>query len=67
MYNDILTIFFSVQLFHQYLYGREFILWIEHKPLLSIVSKKKGIPVTTASIAALSNTIISLLITNRVC
>ena len=37
-------IFGDVQCFHQYLYGRKFVLVIDHKPLLSIFRPKNAIP-----------------------
>jgi hypothetical protein len=38
------AIIFGVRKFHQYLYGRKFILYTDNKPLSHIVSLKKGIP-----------------------
>ena len=40
---------FGVRKFHQYLYGREFVLITDHKPLLSLLGPKKGIPTLAAA------------------
>lgn len=34
--------------FHQYIYGRKFILRTEHKPLVNIFGEKKRIPIMAA-------------------
>ena len=44
-----LAIVFAVKHFHKMLYGRDFILVTDHKPLISIFGSKKGIPVCTAN------------------
>ena len=44
-----LAIVFAVKHFHKMLYGREFSLITDHKPLISIFGSKKGIPVCTAN------------------
>jgi len=46
--QDGLALIYSVKKFHQYLWGREFTLQIEDKPLTTIFGNKKGIPPTTA-------------------
>lgn len=42
--REALAIMFGVRKFHQYLYGRKFVLWTDNKPLSHIVALKKGIP-----------------------
>ena len=42
--REALSLVFAVQHFHQYLYGRQFILVTDHKPLLTILGPKTGIP-----------------------
>nr|CAD2198114.1 unnamed protein product [Meloidogyne enterolobii] len=44
-----LALVFAVQKFHKMLFGRKFILRTDHKPLLAIFGKNKGIKVFSAS------------------
>lgn len=47
--KEALACVFFVRKFHQYLYGRRFILKSDHKPLISIFGPKRGLPVFAAS------------------
>ncbi|CAK1587023.1 unnamed protein product [Parnassius mnemosyne] len=47
--KEALAIVFGVRKHHQYLYGRQFILRSDHRPLSYILGPNKGIPVTAAS------------------
>ena len=42
--KEALSLVFAVKKFHQYLYGLEFILYTDHKPLTTILGPKRGIP-----------------------
>ena len=42
--REALGCIFGVKRFHQYLYGRKFILYTDHKPLLTLFSSSRGIP-----------------------
>lgn len=47
--KEALAFIFAVKQFHQYVYGREFVLETDHKPLTYIFGPKKGIPAMAAS------------------
>uniref|UniRef100_A0A914X065 RNA-directed DNA polymerase n=1 Tax=Plectus sambesii TaxID=2011161 RepID=A0A914X065_9BILA len=47
--KEALALVFGMQKFHQYLWGRHFILQMDHKPLVTIYGSKKGLPTTSAN------------------
>lgn len=49
IHKEALAIIFAVDKFHQYLFGRKFILRTDHKPLVSIFGQNIGIPSAAAS------------------
>jgi len=47
--KEALSLVFGVRKFHQFLYGRKFTLYTDHKPLTSILGPKKGVPSLAAA------------------
>lgn len=47
--REALAIVFAVRKFHQYIYGKEFVLVTDHKPLCTIFGHDKGIPTLAAA------------------
>ncbi|XP_048482923.1 uncharacterized protein K02A2.6-like isoform X1 [Plutella xylostella] len=49
IHREALAIIFCMGKFHQYIYGRRFVLRTDHKPLVSIFGPNTGIPAMAAS------------------
>ena len=47
--KEALAVVFGLKKFHQYLFGRKFILVTDHKPLLALFSPNQGTPVMAAN------------------
>ena len=47
--KEALALVYAVQKLHQYLYGRQFVLVTDHKPLTTILGNKRGIPPLAAA------------------
>ena len=47
--KEVLALIFGVKKFHKNLYGRRFLLVIDHKPLTTIIGPKKGVPTLAAA------------------
>ena len=47
--KEALSLVYGVNKFHQFIYGRPFTLVTDHKPLMTILSPKKGLPTLAAA------------------
>ena len=49
IHKEALAIIFGLRKFYQYLYGRQFVLVTDHKPLTALFGPKKGTPLLAAN------------------
>ena len=47
--KEALAIVFGVKHFHQYVYGRPFVIHSDHKPLIYIFDEKKSVPLMASA------------------
>jgi len=47
--KEALALVFGTKRFHNYLYGRTFTLYIDHKPLQSLLNESKAIPTLSSA------------------
>ena len=47
--KEALAIVYGVKYFHQYLYGRRFLICSDHKPLIYLFAEQRGIPDTASA------------------
>ena len=47
--KEALAILFGISKFHHYLYGRHFIIYSDHKPLMHIFNQSKAVPVMASA------------------
>ena len=49
VYKEALAIIFGVKRYHQYLYGRKFIIYSDHKPLMYLFGEHRAISATASA------------------